>query len=384
MSQQGHPVAYFSKKLSHKLSKASAYVRELYAITQAVMKWRHYLLGRKFTIKTDHKSLKELMHKVVQTPEQQFYLSKMLGFNFDLVYRTGRTNLVADALSRQEEGEIPSVVEGSCHAMAEVKSNILAIVQRENKRNDELLALRELFQNQQCSKSFAVKDGILLYDRRIYIPKLIDLKQLILQTFHDSTVDEWLQKREKLQVSLKENLQRAQERMKRREDLKRKEKTFEIGQWVWVKFHHYRQASVARRLNFKLAQRFYGPYQIKGKVGVVAYRLDLPIYSKVHSVFHVSLLKEYKGDPPQTQDELPETMEPYSSYPTAIIDERQVEMDGALQYQVLVQWAGSSRDEATWEEWSTLVEVFSDINLEDKIISKGELLIRIRVRVGPT
>ncbi|KAF7807802.1 Retrovirus-related Pol polyprotein from transposon 297 family [Senna tora] len=70
LSQEGHPVAYFSKKLSKKLSLSSAYVRELYAITQAVMKWRHYLLGRKFVVKTDHQSLKELMRQVVQTPEQ--------------------------------------------------------------------------------------------------------------------------------------------------------------------------------------------------------------------------------------------------------------------------------------------------------------------------
>lgn len=46
LAQEGHPVAYFSKKMSRQLALASAYVRELYAVTQAIMKWRHYLLGR--------------------------------------------------------------------------------------------------------------------------------------------------------------------------------------------------------------------------------------------------------------------------------------------------------------------------------------------------
>lgn len=75
LSQEGHLLAYFSKKLTQKLSMALAYVRELYAITQAVQKWRYYLLGRRFLIKTDHKSLKELMSEVIQTYEQQFYLT---------------------------------------------------------------------------------------------------------------------------------------------------------------------------------------------------------------------------------------------------------------------------------------------------------------------
>ncbi|KAF7844337.1 Retrovirus-related Pol polyprotein [Senna tora] len=161
----------YSKKLSKKLSKASAYVRELYAITQAVMKWRHDLLGRRFTIKTDHKSLKELMHQVVQTPEQQFYLSKLLGFDFEIVYRTGRTNLLADGLSRQEDIDTVTEMEGSCHVITEVKSNIVAVVQKENKENEELQIIHGLFQKQQCSRLFTVKDGILLYDGRIFIPK---------------------------------------------------------------------------------------------------------------------------------------------------------------------------------------------------------------------
>ena len=55
--QREQPIAYFSKMLSIRMQQASAYVRELYAITKAVKKWRQYPLGRKFVIRTDQKSL---------------------------------------------------------------------------------------------------------------------------------------------------------------------------------------------------------------------------------------------------------------------------------------------------------------------------------------
>ncbi|KAI4347719.1 hypothetical protein L6164_008503 [Bauhinia variegata] len=58
--QNGHPISYHSKKFCPRFLQASTYVRELHAITSAIKKWRTYLLGNKFTIHTDQRSLKEL------------------------------------------------------------------------------------------------------------------------------------------------------------------------------------------------------------------------------------------------------------------------------------------------------------------------------------
>jgi hypothetical protein len=77
--QNSHPICYYSKQFCPRLLAASTYVRELCAITSAVKKWRTYLLGSTFVIHTDQRSLKELMTQVIQTPEQQFYLAKLLG-----------------------------------------------------------------------------------------------------------------------------------------------------------------------------------------------------------------------------------------------------------------------------------------------------------------
>lgn len=76
------------------------YVRELHAITTAVHKWHHFLLGHTFVIMIDHRSLKELMSQVIQTPEQQRYLAKLLGYDYTIQYKPDLTNMVADVLSR--------------------------------------------------------------------------------------------------------------------------------------------------------------------------------------------------------------------------------------------------------------------------------------------
>lgn len=61
LSQDGHPLSFFSRRLNPRMQAAFMYVREMFAITEAVKKWRQYLIGQKFHIFTDQKSLKDLM-----------------------------------------------------------------------------------------------------------------------------------------------------------------------------------------------------------------------------------------------------------------------------------------------------------------------------------
>ena len=82
---------------------ASTHVKELSAIMAAIKNWCQYLLGHPFAILTDHKSLKELMTQVVQTPEQHMYLARLMGYDYMIHYHSGASNMVADALSRISE-----------------------------------------------------------------------------------------------------------------------------------------------------------------------------------------------------------------------------------------------------------------------------------------
>lgn len=101
--QEGRPITYFSKKMGIQIRTKSAYIKELYTITEAVKKWWQYLLGRFFIILTDHYSLKELLQQVIQTPEQQYYVHKLLRYTFSIEYKFGSSNKAADALLRREE-----------------------------------------------------------------------------------------------------------------------------------------------------------------------------------------------------------------------------------------------------------------------------------------
>lgn len=97
--QGGHPIAYFSKQMGSKLQIVSTYSREMWAILEAVHKWCQYLLGVPFEVQTDHKSLKALLDQVVQTPEQQLWVSKLQGYDFTITYKPGKDNTPPDALS---------------------------------------------------------------------------------------------------------------------------------------------------------------------------------------------------------------------------------------------------------------------------------------------
>lgn len=160
------------------------YVRELYAITQAVLKWCHYLLGPQFVIKTNHKSLRELMYQVVQTLEQQFFVAKLIGFQFAVVYHTRKSNQVADALSRlPKNGDDEEVVQFM--AISRVQHTIFESLRKLQSEHPDLIQLHEQYEQGELDPSFLVRDGFLFVHDHLWVPKDEDLRQKNLYYFHD-------------------------------------------------------------------------------------------------------------------------------------------------------------------------------------------------------
>jgi hypothetical protein len=98
LMQEGRPLAFTSKQLFEKNLGKPIYEKEMLVILHAFELWHPYLLGQRFQIKTDHQSLKYFL-------EQQKWVTKLFGYDYEIIYKKGKDNVVADAWSRKYEDE---------------------------------------------------------------------------------------------------------------------------------------------------------------------------------------------------------------------------------------------------------------------------------------
>ncbi|MCH79689.1 Ty3/gypsy retrotransposon protein [Trifolium medium] len=606
LMQDKRPIAYFSKALGVRNLAKSTYEKELMAVVLAIQHWRPYLLGRKFVVSTDQRSLKQLLQQKIVTAEQQNWAAKLLGYDFEIVYKQGKLNKGADALSRMHEGAELKAMSSYVTWVQEGQ------IQVENQQDEKLRQIMEEVQKDPTLwPGFEYKQGVLMYEGRLVMSNKSMLIPILLEEFHftpqgghsgfyktyrrvaanvywigmkgtiqefvrscdicqrqkylasspggllqplpipeqvweDLSIDfitglpkskgyeailvvvdrlskyshfiplkhpytarsiaevfckeivklhgiplsivsdrdpifmssfwkelfklqgtklkmstayhpesdgqtevvnrcletylrcfisdqpktwtswihwaeywfnttfhastqktpfeivygkpppvlrKWVQGETRVETvqrdlndrdealrQLKTQLLKAQERMKNQADKRRVDRSFVCGEWVFVKLRAHRQQSVVTRINAKLAARYYGPYPILEKIGAVAYRLKLPEGSKVHPVFHVSLLKKAVGNY-QEEDKLPELLEEPVEIcePETVLATRRVKQQGEEIKQLLIHWKGKTVEEATWEEELMMRSQFPKFNLGDKVHVDGRSIDRNRV-----
>ena len=99
--QEGHVVAFESRRLKDAELRYDVYKKELLAVVHALKIWKHYLLGVDFLVKIDHQSLQYFMKQPVIREKHMVWSNFMQAFHFQIEYTLGKDNVVADALSRQ-------------------------------------------------------------------------------------------------------------------------------------------------------------------------------------------------------------------------------------------------------------------------------------------
>ena len=102
LSQNGRPVAFFSRSL-YRSERHSSIEKEAYAIIESIRKWRHYLATHHFTLFTDQRSVAFMFDKGVPVRSKMTILRwriELGSFSFNIQYRPGKENILADTLSR--------------------------------------------------------------------------------------------------------------------------------------------------------------------------------------------------------------------------------------------------------------------------------------------
>jgi hypothetical protein len=151
---------------------------------------------------------------------------------------------------------------------------------------------------------------------------------------------------------IRDNLRVAQSRQKSYADTRRRELSFKVGDYVYLKVSPMR--NVKRfSMKGKLASRYVRPFRILERCGEVAYQLELPeSLLGVHDVFHVSQLKKCLWVPEEQilLEELAAKEDlTYEEYSIKILETKERVTRSRTKEMCKVQWNRYSDDESTWE-----------------------------------
>jgi hypothetical protein len=102
LMQEGHVIAYASRQLRKHELNYPTHDLELAAVVHALKIWRHYIMGTKYQVYTDHKSLKYIFTQKDLNLRQHRWLELIKDYDLEIHYHPGKANLVTDALSRKE------------------------------------------------------------------------------------------------------------------------------------------------------------------------------------------------------------------------------------------------------------------------------------------
>lgn len=180
-----HPIGFGSKNLNDAQSKYSAIEMELLAIVTGIENFREYLYFRPFIVFSDHKALESF--RTLKSPSCRIakFTAKILDYDFTIVYKPGKANLVADHLSRevnfiqsvddsfvieQSKDEFCSNLIKALNNKKNVSDKFKKLSRRFTLNDDKILCLKQLKNN--------------LVEKLVVVPK--SQSQSVIQSYHDS------------------------------------------------------------------------------------------------------------------------------------------------------------------------------------------------------
>jgi hypothetical protein len=204
LMQEGRVISYASRQLKRHEEHYPTHDLELAAVVHALKIWRHYLLGNTFHIYTDHKSLKYIFTQSELNMRQRRWLELIKDYDLEVHYHPGKANVVADALSRKnhcncmtvkpmdyslcydlEKLNIELVQQGQLTNVT-VESTIKDQIISAQRKNSGIAHIKEKVRTGQHT-DFSIDDtDVLWFKNRLVIPKVLELRQLILYEAHNT------------------------------------------------------------------------------------------------------------------------------------------------------------------------------------------------------
>src|SRR3989337_1601971 len=204
LMQDGRVVSYASRQLRpHELNYAT-HDLELAAVVHALKTWRHFLIGNRCDVYTDHKSLKYIFTQKELNLRQRRWLELIKDYDMRLHYHPGKANVVADALSHKSyvntlvSGGMPKelaedlrelrleIVPKGFVAAMEVQSTLLGKIREAQKDDKEIGEIKEKMSKGKAKVFREDEHDTLWFEDRIYVPNNAEIRKLILQEAHDS------------------------------------------------------------------------------------------------------------------------------------------------------------------------------------------------------
>nr|ABA98022.1 retrotransposon protein, putative, Ty3-gypsy subclass [Oryza sativa Japonica Group] len=204
LMQEGRVVAYASRQLRPHEGNYPTHDLELAAVVHALKIWRHYLIGNRCEVYTDHKSLKYIFTQPDLNLRQRRWLELIKDYDMSIHYHPGKANVVADALSRKSYCTA-LCIEGMCEELRQefehlnvgiVEHGFVAALEARPTLVDQVRAaqvndseIAELKKNMRVGKARDFHEdehGTIWLGERLCVPDDKELKDLILTEAHQT------------------------------------------------------------------------------------------------------------------------------------------------------------------------------------------------------
>ncbi|KAK1680919.1 hypothetical protein QYE76_041767 [Lolium multiflorum] len=354
LMQEGKVISYLSRQLKQHEQNYPTHDLELAAVVLALKVWRHYLMGNRCEIYSNHKSLKYIFTQKELNMRQRRWIELIKDYDMEIHYHPARP-MWWDALSRLpcqlnsmiaieqpslfqefEKFRLELVSEGFL-ASIELQPTLISQIKEAQKGNASIDGIKNQIAAGKAPGFTVDEAGVLWYKGHLCVPSDSELKQVILEEAHDTLYSIHPGESRRNISDPQDCCNRCDSRM-------------EVG---------------LRRNGL-----YHRPFKVLSHRGEVSYQLELPEeMSAVHDMFHISLLRKCL--------EVPEKTEVFKN-----IDHRSVDINQDLMYREVpiriledayrtthtqsikflkIQWSNHTEDKATWEREDFMKKEYPDL-----------------------